>query len=102
MFITGLYSVANMENIKHCYNAIGLIYLSNQENKTAKFAVQVCGSEKSFAVAEVQKISASVLQTCEICGCGIEFKFAVPSSAEKCFNCSARGQRSVVLDKQFL
>ena len=49
-----------MENIKHCYIAKGLLYLSNQEKKAAKFAIQVCGSEKSFAVAEVQKITANV------------------------------------------
>ena len=77
-----------MENIKHCYIAIGLLHISNQEKKAAKFAVQVCGSEKSFAVAEVQEITANVTQTCGfavadhpllfcgICGCGIEFKFA--------------------------
>ena len=81
-----------MENIKHCYIAIGLLHISNQEKKAAKFAVQVCGSEKSFAVAEVQEITANVTQTCGfavadhplqfcgICGCGIEFKFAVPST----------------------
>ena len=80
-----------MENIKHCYIAKGLLYLSNQ-GKKAKFAVQVCGSEKSFAVAEVQKITANVPQTCGfavadhplpfcgICGCGLKFKFAVPST----------------------
>ena len=55
-----------MENIKHCYIAIGLLHLSNQEKKAAKFAVQVCGSEKSFAVAEVQEITANL----RICGCG--------------------------------
>ena len=82
-----------MENIKYCYIAIGQLYLSNQAKKE-KFAVQVCGSEKSFAVAEVQKITANVPQTCGfavadhlllfcgICGCGIEFKFAVPSTAK--------------------
>ena len=82
-----------MENIKHCCIAIGLLYLSNQEKKTAKFVVQVCGSKKSFAVAEMQKFTANVPQTCGfvfadhlllfygICGCGIEFKFAVPSNA---------------------
>ena len=53
-----------MENTKHYYIAIGLLYLANQENKTAKFAVQVCGSKKSFAVAEEQKIRANVPQTC--------------------------------------
>ena len=54
-----------MENIKHCYFAVGLLYLSNQEKETAKFAVQVCGSKKSFAVAKVQKITANL----RICGC---------------------------------
>ena len=53
-----------MQNINHCYIAIGLLCLSNQEDKTAKFAVQVCGSKKSFAVAKVQKINANVPQTC--------------------------------------
>ena len=37
-----------------------------------------------------------------LCGRKIEFKFAVPSTAKKLFNCSARGQRNVVLDEQFL
>ena len=46
---------ADVEYIKHYYIAIGLLYLSKQEKITAKFEVQVCGSEKSFAVAEVQK-----------------------------------------------
>ena len=55
-----------MENVKHYYIAIGLLYLSNQEKKIAKFSVQVCGSEKSFAFAEVQKITANL----QICGCG--------------------------------
>ena len=50
-------STAYLENIKHCYTAIGLFYLSNQKKITAKFAVQVCGSKKSFAFAEVQKIT---------------------------------------------
>ena len=102
-----------MENIKHCYIAIGLLYLSSQENKTAKFVVQVCRSKKSFAVAEKQKNTANVPQTCEfavadhlllfcgICGCKIEFKFAVPSTVEKPFSCSARGKRSIVVDEKF-
>ena len=46
----------------------------------------------AFAVAEVRKVTANLSQTCEfavaehllqffgICGCGIECKFAVPSS----------------------
>ena len=55
-----------MENIKQCEIAIGLLCLSNQEKKTAKFAVQVCGSKKSFAVAKVQKITANL----RICDCG--------------------------------
>ena len=59
-------SAADTENIKHCYIAIGLLYLSNQENKTAKFAVQVCENEKSFAVAEVLKLTANLW----IWGCG--------------------------------
>ena len=42
----------------------GLLYLSNQEKKTAKFAVQLCGGKKSFAVAEVQKNTANVPQIC--------------------------------------
>ena len=49
----------------------------------------------AFAVAEVRKVTANLLQTCGfavaehllqfcgICGCGIEFQFAVPSSARK-------------------
>ena len=48
-----------MENIKHCYIAIGLLYLSNQEKNS-----KACGSSlrkwKSFAVAEVQKITANL------------------------------------------
>ena len=83
-----------MENVKHCYIAIGLLYLSNQRKKTAKFEVQVCGSEKSFAVAGLQKITANVPLTCGfavadlpllfcgICGCGIQFDFAVSSTVQ--------------------
>ena len=37
-----------------------------------------------------------LLLFCRICGYGIEFKFAVPSTAEKSFNCSARRQRSIL------
>ena len=51
-----------MKNIKHCYTAIGLLYLSTQE-KNSNLAVQVCESEKSFKVAEVQKVTANVLQS---------------------------------------
>ena len=81
--------------MKHRYTAISLPYLSKQEKITAKFAVQVCGSKKVFVVAEAQKIIANVPQTCGlsvadhpllffgICGCGIESKFAVPSTAYK-------------------
>ena len=64
--------------------------------KTAKFSVQVCGSKKSFAVAD------HPLLFCGICGCGIQFIFAAPSAAEKSFNCSARKQRSIVLEEQIL
>ena len=49
-----------MENMKHCYTAIGLLCSSNQEKITAKFAVQVCGSKMSFAVARVQKITKNL------------------------------------------
>ena len=47
----------------------------------------------AFAIAEVRKVTANLSQTCGfavaehllqfcgICGCGIEFKFAVPSFA---------------------
>ena len=54
----------------------------------SKFAEVQC----AFAIAEVQKVTANLLQTCGfafaehllqfcgICGCGIECKFAVPSS----------------------
>ena len=79
--------------MKHCYTAMGLLYLSNQEKITANFAVQVCESKKSFSVAEVQKITANV-PNLRICGCGApiailrnlrlrkECKFAVPSTGE--------------------
>ena len=54
----------------------------------SKFAEVQC----AFAVAEVRNVTANLSQTCGfavaehllqffgICGCGIEFKFAVPSS----------------------
>ena len=73
----------------YCYRSSQFI---KPEKLTAKFAVQVCGREKSFAVTEVQKITANVPQTCGyavadhlllffgICGCAIEWKFAVPST----------------------
>ena len=110
MFITGLQPIWTISSIVVMLK-VSSIY--HTRKKTAKFAVQVCESKKSFAVAEVQKITANVPQTCRfavadhlllfcgICGCGIEFKFAMPSTAEKPFNCSARGQRSIVLDEQF-
>ena len=50
---------------------------------------KVCGSKTSFAIAEVQKITANVPQTCgfavadyslRFCGSEIEFKFAVPTT----------------------
>ena len=100
--------------MKHCYIATAHLYLSNQEKIRATFAVQVCGNKKSFAVGEVQKIAANVPQICGfvvvdhlllfygICGCRIECEFAVPSIAKKPFNCSARGQKSIVVDKLFL
>ena len=52
-------SVADMENIKHCYMSPLFI----KPEKKQQFAVQVCESKKSFAGnAEVQKITAG-LQT---------------------------------------
>ena len=78
--------------IRSLVTVIGLLYLSNQEKITARFAVQVCGSKKSFAVAEVPKITAKLpltcgfavadhpLLVCRIYGCGIESKFAVYSN----------------------
>ena len=69
-----------MENRKHRYPAIGLLYLSNQEKITAQFAVQVCGSKKSFAVAEVQKNYRKRTANLRICLCRAEYKFAVPST----------------------
>ena len=53
-----------MENIKHCYIANRSPLFIKLGKKTAQFAVQVYGSEKSFAVAEAQKITANVPQTC--------------------------------------
>ena len=50
--------------MKHCYTTVDLNLL-NQEKITAQFAVQVCGSKKSFAVAEVQKLAENL----RICGC---------------------------------
>ena len=64
MFITGLQPIWKISSIVILL-LVSSIYQTRK--KTAKFAVQVCGSEKSFAVAEVQKITANVPQTC---GCG--------------------------------
>ena len=95
-----------MENIKHYYIATCLLCKPGKRNS------KVCGSKKSFAVAEVQKNTANVPQTCGfsvadhlllfcgICSYGIEFKFAVPSTAEKPFNCSARRTVSLALHQQ--
>ena len=38
---------------------LDLLYLSNQDKITAKFALQVCGNKNLFAVAELQKIIAN-------------------------------------------
>ena len=84
MFITGLQPIWKISSIVVLLSSI---YQSRKKNS------EVCGSEKLFAVAEVQKITANVPQACGfavadhpllffgICGCGIEFKFAVPSTA---------------------
>ena len=108
MFITGLQPIWKISSILILLS--GLLYLSNQEKKQQslrfKFAevkshlrlwkckklAQTCG----FAVAD------HILLFCGICGYGIEFKFAMPSTAEKPLKCSARWQRSIVLDEQFL
>ena len=50
--------------MKHCNIATAHLYLSHQEKITAKFALQVCRSKKSFAVGEEQKITANVPQIC--------------------------------------
>ena len=64
MFITGLQPIWKISSIVICYRSPPFI---KPGKKAAKFAVQVCGSEKSFAVAEVQEITADVPR---ICGCG--------------------------------
>ena len=83
--------IAYLENIKHCYTAIGLVYLSNQEKITAKFAEvkshlrlrkckklpQTYRKTSGFAFAD------HPLLFCGIYACGIEYKFAVPSTAYK-------------------
>ena len=84
LFITDVYyrSAADMENSKHCYIAIGLLYLSNQEKK-AKFAEVKSRLRKckklpqtfGFAVADHPLL---------FCGCGIGFKSAVPSTRQDC------------------
>ena len=89
-----------MENIRHCYIAISLLYLSNQENKTTEFAIQVCGNKKSLAVAEVQKITANVPQACGF-AVAKQRLFTVPSTAEKAFNCSVRGQKKYCTGRTF-
>ena len=92
MFITGLQPIWKISSI-----VILLSCIYQSRKKPAKFAVEVCGSEKLFAVAEVQKITTNVPQACGfavadhsllfcgICGCGIEFKLAVPSTAKRIF-----------------
>ena len=78
------------ENIKHC-TAIGLLYLSNQK-KTAKFAVQIVEVYSHLRLRKCKKLpqipyrKPADLQTT----CCYFAKFAVPSTAEKPFNCSAR------------
>ena len=45
-------AAADKENIKHCYIAIGLLYLSNQEKKQQSLrkekAIYGCGSAKNY------------------------------------------------------
>ena len=95
-----------------CCNRSAL-FIKPGKKKREKFAVQVCGSEKSFAVAEVQKITANVPQTCGfavadhlllfcgICGCGIEFKFAVPSTGYISVNTDVDKNTLAVLEHTF-
>ena len=93
--------------MKHCYTAIGLFYLSNQEKITAKLAVQVCGSKKSFAFTEVQKITAK-LRICgcgppiAICSCEIDCKFSVPSTGLILFVIQAFDAIAIVYDEMVL
>ena len=63
MFITGLHRYGKYQALLYCQRFPLFI---KPGKKTAKFAVQVSGSEKSFAVAEVQKITANL----RICGRG--------------------------------
>ena len=80
MFITGLHRYGKYQALLYCQRSPLFI---KPGKKTAKFAVQVCGRKKSFAVAEVQKITAPKdhpLLFRGICGCGLKFKFAVPST----------------------
>ena len=79
--------------MKHCYTAVGFLCLSNQEKITTKFAVQVCGSKKLLAVAEVQKITANVPQTCGFAVADRHCHFAELAVAEYSVNlrCPALG-----------
>ena len=84
-------SVVHIGKINLCYCCRSPLFIKPAKI-IAKFALQVCGSKKTFAIAEVQKITAKVPQTCGIavadypllfcgiCGCRIECKFLVHSS----------------------
>ena len=98
-----------MENIKHCYIAIGLLYLSNQEKKHQSLRFKFAEVKSHLRLGKCEKLPQTcwfvvadhLLLFCGIRGCGIEFKFAVPSTAEKPFNCSARGQKVLYWTNSF-
>ena len=78
--------------MKHRYTAIGLLYLSNQEKITAKFAevkshlrLRKCKklTQTYRKLADLHAVAHHPLLFCGIGGCGLECKFAVPSTGIK-------------------
>ena len=86
-----------MENMKHCYIAIGLLYLSNQKKQQSlrfKFAevnshlwLRKCKKlRQTYRKLADLRLRTTHCYFCGICGCGIECKFAAPSTAIRTSN----------------
>ena len=49
-------SAADMENVKHCYIAIGLVYLSNQENKQQSLRFKFAEGKSHLRLRKCKKL----------------------------------------------
>ena len=81
-----------MENIKHCDIAIGLLYISNQEKKQQSLRFKFAEVKNHLRLRKCKKLPQTYRKLAVadrlllFCGCGIEFKFAMPSTGNIAFD----------------